>query len=236
MNFNDNHKNCQKMLSEIIEGFFGTYLKYSMLNKLSWITRDCDRIKKPLLLESVLSLQHALYFSCINDLFVWFIDKHSDVASLPNLIGWLEREDFCEELKNWYSRPPSTTNSDPNPTNFCHDLHIEKQEEKFVKDKILILKGYEKFKSFEKDIKNLRNKRIAHKDFKKSEIFNPEVSKLEPSIEERLEDLKEIIFPLNELFNKSHYKVQLERQTKIGEALYKTLVNSLNVTSFTHEN
>ena len=230
MNFNDNFPKSQKMLNEIINGYFRVWCGVSMLRESINNAKTIQSSNTQLVCSGVKFLQETLYYSSVVEVRAWFIGKNPHEASLHNVMLKLKNEYFSNKLEDWYCKTPSTIyTGSSEETSFWQESFTANEKAKFQSIKKDILEKYDEFiNSVEvRRVGDIRNKYVAHKDFKKSELYNPvKLGHQFSDVIIILERLDEFIFDLNRLFNKSTYSEYPSSFDKVSEQFWRALKSS----------
>lgn len=198
-------------MNEIICGYFSVWRKTSMLRESIENAQNLQESNTHAVCSGIKCVQDALFYASITECNSWFIDRNDNTASLYYLVSKLNNVHFSKNLEAWYSRPPDTVSiNQPSieDLKFWHQDYIASKKIEFQFKKDVILHKYEQFSTATatKRVSALRNKHVAHKDFKKNELYKPSENAHKFSdTESLLKLLDDFIFDLNDLFNKSKY-------------------------------
>ncbi|MBU3823224.1 MAG: hypothetical protein H9917_00145 [Candidatus Oceanisphaera merdipullorum] len=227
MNFDVDFPKSQDMLNEIICGYFSLWRRVSMLRESIKNSEHIHDSNNNLVCLGVKCIQETLYYSSVSDIRAWFIDSDKKVASLYHLLAKLNDAHFSNKLKAWYSTPPSTVilAGSEEPKSW-HKSFSEKKREEFQSQKNEILVKHQKFLESEeiKRIAILRDKYVAHKEFKNGKLYEAlEYDHKISDVESVLKLIDGFIFDLNYLFNKSTYIDQSINFDRVGEEYWSAL-------------
>lgn len=227
MNFDVDLPKCKKMLSEVVSGYFSVYQRVSMLRESINSSKNIQENNSFLVCSGVKCIQDTLYFSSITDIRAWFIDSDKKTASLHNLVQKLKNEQFSQYLEIWYSKPPSTIRLDgDSSTNYWHESYTKEKKEEFKSLRKYILGEYDSFIQSEitKRVATLRDKSVAHKEFKSNRLYDVlENGHQLSDAEDSLKMLDKLIFDLNKLINKSTYINKPSDFDKVSEQFWPAL-------------
>lgn len=227
MNFDVDFPRCQMMLNEVISGYFSVSQRVSMLRESINSSKNIQKNNSFLVCSGVKCIQDTLYFSSVTDIRAWFIDSDKKTASLHNLVQKLENEQFRLYLETWYSRPPGTIRLDgDSSTSYWHESYIKEKKEEFKSLRKDIIEAYDTFiqSDITKRVATLRDKSVAHKEFKNNRLYDVlENGHQLSDAEDTLEMLGKLIFDLNKLINKSTYINNASDFNKVSEQFWPAL-------------
>ncbi|MFT6138583.1 MAG: hypothetical protein ACJAUJ_001678 [Salibacteraceae bacterium] len=232
MNFKVDFQKSKNIMNEISCGYFSVWRQISMLRESIENAQSLQESNTHAVCLGIKCVQEALFYASVTEINSWFIDSKDNVASLHYVISKLKDVHFSKSLEAWYSKPPDTVSinqSDIENPKFWHQDYIASKKVEFQSKKDVILHKYEQFSTANatKRVSALRNKHVAHKDFKNNELYKPSENAHKFSdTESVLKLLDDFIFDLNHLFNKSTY---LEHPSNFDSAC-KDYWNSLKST------
>ncbi|OOE42694.1 hypothetical protein [Salinivibrio kushneri] len=231
MNFDVDLPKSQDMLNEIICGYYSVWRRVLMLRESIESAEKIHNSNNNLVCLGAKCIQETLFFSSVTDIKAWFIDSDSKVASLPRLVSKLYDSDFSNKLETWYSTPPNTILiGDSQETKHWHNGHISKKKQEFQYLRGEILKKYQCFIDSDerKRIANLRDKYVAHKEFRNGKLYDAARHGHQLSDAESVLNLiDDFIFDFNKLFNKSSYLESPKDFDRVGAEFWGALKSNI---------
>ncbi|HUH42214.1 MAG TPA: hypothetical protein VLZ29_03785 [Sulfurimonas sp.] len=214
--FEEEFQKAQGILQESTNSYNHIFHKVSLLEESINYAKDIKKNNRNIVIFSVKLIQETLYFSAIIDIHAYFIDTHKSTISLHNVMEKLQRSDFKKFLCEQYSKHPKTISPE---TGELTQKSLTNWEDSYHKEATIrfetifenINKNNDNMKKSEVygRIKILRDKFIAHKEFKDRELYDIASDKHQLGDAKNLLILiKDILFDLNKIFNRSEIEFE----------------------------
>ena len=175
MNIKENFEKLKYMISDIHLGYSYAKENYLILRQSYESSSTVTRQNNQKIIVVARKIQESLYKSVITDLHGWLLDRSEHSASIGKAIEYLEKNSLLEHVAQQYSNPPKIIKLHQlSETTDWKIKYSNSRKDEFQKtiEEIKDIWGNLSNSEESRKLRLLRNKSIAHKDFKSNQLYD----------------------------------------------------------------